>query len=169
MALALASVGPLACSDQTQEDDLDSILKDGDLSFLNQSHQALTLAAPAGTGGSTGGGTVGSAGSVGSTDASAGTPDGGVATDGGVGEVDGGRGGRGGMGGGMGGNGGMGGVGGFGNTGGLFPQEAQGDWRFDDCSSDRSDLSDSSFNRHAAFRSVSTRCVEGINGQGLVL
>ena len=154
-------LGMGACGDQknssnNNSDDLDSILRDGDLTLL--STHALTVTAPA-TGGAAGGpvptdaGTS-SGGSIGSSDGSVGSGgSAGSAMDGGIG-----AGGKGGIGV----DGGMG-----GGTGGLFPQEAQGLWQFDDCNPDRSDLFDSNFFGHTAFRSVSAGCVSGIQNQGI--
>ena len=42
-----------------------------------------------------------------------------------------------------------------------------GQWRFDGCSADRTELGDSSFNGHTAYRAVSVACVPGISGQAL--
>ena len=162
LVAAGAMLGLGACSDQNSNtDELDNILRDGDLTLL--SSHALTLAAPAAGGAAggpvtvdagttTGGRGGGLGGSVGSSDASVGSPDGGAA--GGVG-----TGGKGVGGGSF--------DGGMGGTGGLFPQEAQGLWQFDDCNPERTELSDSNFQGHTAFRSVSTACVPGIQNQAI--
>ena len=42
-----------------------------------------------------------------------------------------------------------------------------GSWTFEDCNMDRTDLFDSSPTGHTAFRSVSTACGTGIEGQGI--
>lgn len=42
-----------------------------------------------------------------------------------------------------------------------------GFWQFDDCNDSRTDLNDSSFQGHSAFRSVSARCVAGHEGQAV--
>ncbi|MEP6654088.1 MAG: LamG domain-containing protein, partial [Myxococcales bacterium] len=70
--------------------------------------------------------------------------------------------------GGVGGRGGLGGKGGGVGGGGVpFPQGSQGLWELDDCSAERSDLRDSSFSNHTAFRSVSAACVPGLGGSGI--
>ncbi|HZY08107.1 MAG TPA: LamG domain-containing protein, partial [Ilumatobacteraceae bacterium] len=48
-----------------------------------------------------------------------------------------------------------------------FPAEAQGFWRFDDCNMDRTELGDSSFFGHTAFRSVTAFCRPGILNSGI--
>ena len=157
-AIALASTGWLGCAgDNNNQDELDAILKDGELSAL--SRRALTAPAPTGAGGGpvTPGGPVAGDGGVSTDGGGGGAPgDGGVViVDGGSRDVIGG------------GTGGMSGDGGPGGTGGLFPQEAQGLWQFDDCNPDRTELQDSTFNGHTVFRSVSASCVPGLMGQGI--
>ena len=147
------------CSTQQPADEqqsLEAILNDGDLSVMSTHGLTVTAAATAGRGGAM---LPGSGGA------------GGIApppSDGGV--VDGPKGGSIGSGGfiGMGGfigSGGFGGAGG-GNQG-PFPQAAQGLWFFDDCNPDRTELQDSSFNFHTAFRAVTAACVAGISNQGI--
>jgi hypothetical protein len=48
-----------------------------------------------------------------------------------------------------------------------FPAEAQGFWRFDDCNMNRTELGDSSFGNHTAFRSVTAFCRPGILNSGV--
>ena len=71
-----------------------------------------------------------------------------------------------------------GGVGGFTSSSGVgggkvdggppFRNRPMGRWEFNSCSPTRTDLVDSSFNNHTAFRSVSTKCApDGIEGMGL--
>jgi hypothetical protein len=57
--------------------------------------------------------------------------------------------------------GGMGGGGGSGSCDSV----PIGFWTFDDCNTDRTDLSDSSFQGHSAFRNVDLTCVAGQEGQ----
>jgi Concanavalin A-like lectin/glucanases superfamily len=128
-----------------------------------------------GSAGATGaaGATVGSAGATG---AAGGAVDGG-ATGGAAGTgIDDGGGGSTGMGTGTAGTGcepkgcGMGGSGGGGSSGFPFPQSAQGLWMFEDCNTSRTDLGDSTFSSHTAFRSVSAACAAGsIQGQGIAI
>lgn len=153
--LALGSVGWLGCvsdkdvGDQDQNE-LNAILKDGDLTLLTRS--ALMPATPPSTPAMGAGGAIvmgGFAGAGGATQ-----QDGGAAGATGTGGVIiiGGSGGR------MVGDGGM----------GNFPgQSTQGLWTFDDCNMFRTDLQDSSFFGHTAFRSVSTTCVPGQISQGV--
>jgi hypothetical protein len=79
--------------------------------------------------------------------------------------------------GGFGGSGGFGGFGGFGGggsggfggggSGRTLPREAQGFWTFDDCNMGRTELGDSSFGNHTAFRSVTSFCRPGITNAGI--
>jgi hypothetical protein len=66
---------------------------------------------------------------------------------------------------------GMGGAGGIGMGGAVptrnFPREAQGFWTFDDCNMDRTELADSSFGNHTAFRSVTAFCRPGVSNTGI--
>jgi hypothetical protein len=175
-AIALCCAGLVACANEDKQDELEAILKDGDLTSLTR--RALSETSPgmgtggavspvggsggtaAGTGGAAG---AGSAGSTGGPDAGTGSGTGGViGTDAGVG-----TGGRG-----MGGFGGgfpLPDGGGMGGSGVPFPQGAQGLWQFEDCNPERTELSDSSFNGHTAFRSVSAACTSGIVGQGIAI
>src|ERR1051325_2138754 len=105
--------------------------------------------------------------------------DGGASTGGSTGSMDGGGGPV--MDGGVGVDAGMGGggVGGSSNMGfggkfipdggfaGMPVQSTQGQWEFDDCNQNRTDLQDSSFNAHTAFRSISVACVTGMIQQGI--
>jgi hypothetical protein len=150
------------------QDDLDAILKDGELTALSQ-HALMAPPVPGrGTGGAVAMGSAGgTAGTAVITDPDGGAP---PAQDGG------GRGGSdpgGGPGGGMGpggstGRGGSFGAGGgfgFGGIGGgVFVDSTQGLWTFDDCNDQRTELNDSSFNGHTAFRSVSVTCASGAGG-----
>jgi hypothetical protein len=151
--VALASAGLLGCANDDgggDQAELGAILKDGELTALTRGALAAPPAPgarPPGAGGSNGGGVdAGSAGGGGGT----------VVVDGGMspdaigsmgGTADGGT--------------------GMGGQGGLFPQEAQGLWQLDDCNSFRTELQDSTFNGHTAFRAVSVACVTGIAGQGI--
>jgi hypothetical protein len=56
--------------------------------------------------------------------------------------------------------------GGFIGDGGVASSPA-GLWTFDDCTSFRTDLADSSGSGHTAFRSVSTACIPGMINQGV--
>jgi hypothetical protein len=167
-SLVLASASLIACGDNRGEDsaELKAILDDGDLTQLTQlTRSALTTAASptAGTG------TAGAIGTAGGTTAA-----GGRGTTGGVipgvpgGFGTGGGPGSGpifGAGGSFFGSGGSG-MGGSGPTHNL-PSQAQGFWRFDDCNMDRTELGDSSFFGHTAFRSVTAFCRPGIAGSGI--
>ena len=150
-SLALASASLSACGDNHGEDsdELQAILHDADLTQLMTS--ALTAApgqAAAGAAPSSGP-AMGAGGSAGTT----GPAGKGVIVGGAGGAI---------MGGGAGGFG----MGGFG-PGGSFPQDAQGFWRFDDCNMSRTDLADSSFNGHTAFRSVTAFCRPGVLNSGI--
>jgi len=135
-----------------EQDELNAILKDGDLTVLTQS--ALMPGSP--PSGSADGGvpTPGTGGAGGN-----------FVGDGGAPQRDGGA---------AGGNTGsgrfiMGGAGGsFAGDGGMGPGgPPSGLWKFDDCSSFRTDLGDSSGFGHTSFRSVSTACVTGMINQGV--
>jgi hypothetical protein len=134
------------------QDDLDAILKDGELTALSQH----ALMAPPTPGMGTGGAVIITG------------PDGGAPSDqdgGGRGGSD--PGGGMGLGGRMGLGGSVGAGGGFGfggNGGGVFVDSTQGLWTFDDCNAQRTELGDNSFNNHTAFRSVSVACVGGAGG-----
>jgi hypothetical protein len=166
-SLVLASAGLGACADDRGEDsaELQAILHDGDLTQLMRS--ALTAAPTTSGSGSAGasGTTAGSTGTAGPVGVGPRPPSvpslpgaGGV----GVGVPGSGTGGVGPV---MG-TGGAG-VGGTGPTRNL-PGDAQGFWRFDDCSMDRTDLRDSSFSgNHTAFRSVTAFCRPGISNSGI--
>jgi Concanavalin A-like lectin/glucanases superfamily len=180
--LALAASGLIACSsNQNTEDELDAILKDGDLTQLSRGALTAPAPVPAPPGMSGGlpipGGPGGSAGSTGGPGGAAGMMGGGAAgTMGGAAGS-----GPSGMGGFIADGGSAdaipatdGGLGMGGSTGGggspqPFPQAAQGLWQFDDCNPFRTDLSDSSFNGHTAFRSVSAACAPGVQNQGLAI
>ena len=145
-SLVLASAGLSACGDDTgtKSDELQAILQDGDLTEIMRSMLTTDPTTPAatGTGGTTGAagrGMAGSSGSAGTT-GSAGT-----------GTIDG---------------GGAGGMTDPGPTRNL-PGEAQGFWRFDDCNMDRTELQDSSFNFHTAFRSVTAFCRPAVLNNGI--
>jgi hypothetical protein len=145
-SLVLASASLSACGDDTGSDsaDLQAILQDGDLTEIMHSMLSTDPAAPGtGTGGTTGaaGRGPGMAGSIGAAGAA-----GSMAAGGSIG------------------------------TGGTMsdpgptrnlPGEAQGFWRFDDCNMDRTELQDSSFNFHTAFRSVPAFCRPGILNNGI--
>ena len=149
-ALALASASLGACGDNQGEDsaELQAILHDGELTQLMKS--ALTATAPPPATGMVG--TSGPAmGAGGAT-----VP---------IGPI--GKGGPGAGGSVMGG-----GTGGFGVDGGTgptrsLPGQAQGFWRFDDCNMSRTELQDSSFSGHTAFRSVTAFCRPGILNSGI--
>jgi hypothetical protein len=174
-ALVLASASLGACGDYHGDDsaELQSILRDGDLTQVTEVMRSALSAAPApakpgtgsagtsggmtGTGGSTMTGAAGSMMGAGGTTGTAGT---GVPGPGTAGTI------------GAGGKGGPGTAGTFG-TGGMsgpprnFPAEAQGFWRFDDCNMTRTELVDSSFNNHTANRSVTAFCRPGILNSGI--
>jgi hypothetical protein len=164
-ALALASTGLLACANEDGGDqaELNAILKDGELTALSRAALTPTpvrpppvgssaggAMVPGGPGGSPGGavdaGAAGSPGVGGSDGSDAGSPTDAVSGVGGQG---------------------MPGDGGGGFPGVPFPLAAQGLWQFDDCNPGRTEINDSSFNGHTAFRSVSATCVPGIVGQGI--
>ena len=67
--------------------------------------------------------------------------------------------------------GGMGGGGGSGDPDGGVSASCDGVpigfWRFDDCNTERTDLQDSSFQGHTAFRNVALRCAGGQEGQAV--
>jgi len=152
-SLLLASAGLSACGDDQGSDseELQAILRDGDLTQIMRS--TLKTDPGTGTGGTSsstgGGGTSGAAGRGGP--GNAGTT--GVA----------------GSGSGIAGSFGMAGIGGSTDPGPTrnFPAEAQGFWRFDDCNMDRTELGDSSFFGHTAFRSVTAFCRPGILNSGI--
>lgn len=164
VAVALASLGLFACSGTEEPQvDLDSILRDGDLTVMSRNGLTVATTSPL-TAAVDGGITPGAGGAVSVGDAGAG---GRGVVDGGGGSVGGGEE-PGGKGGGVGGGGGPGGKGGGLGGGGLpFPQGSQGLWQLDDCSPERSDLGDSTFSGHTAFRSVSAACVPGLGGSGI--
>lgn len=58
------------------------------------------------------------------------------------------------------------GAGGRGGAPGCFVPHAVGEWRFDDCNTSRTDLLDFR-GGHTAYRSVSTACGEGVDGQAV--
>ena len=159
-AVALAGAGLFGCVDdkgssEQNQDDLNAILKDGDLTAL--SRQALTPApvpvpAPATDGGMPLPGAGGAIGSTGGNFGSAGGNFGSAGTFGGGGFGVGGSGGR---------------FVGDGGFAGINGQSTQGLWTFDDCNPGRTDLRDSSFFGHTAFRSVSTACTAGVINQGI--
>ena len=177
VALTIAAWFIVGCSTgDSEQATLEALLNDGDLSLMSKHGLTVGLQAPAvdagpvGKGGFTStGGVTGTAGVVGSVDGGTagvvGSFDGGTA--GAAGSFDGGVTGTGGFGGPGGFGGFAGGMGGGGN--GPFPQSAQGLWTFDDCNPVRTELSDSSFFTHTAFRSVSTACVPGIINQGVAI
>ena len=152
--LAIASSGFVACSNSTDgEDDADlnAILKDGDLGVLGSTTRALSLT---GAAGSSAGPAARPApppmtGAAGATTGAAGSSPSGAAGDatGAAGSFGTGTGGKFMT--------GTAGAGGGGPFPGPFPQSAQGFWHFDDCNASRTDLTDSSFNSHTAFRAVS--------------
>ncbi len=160
--LALGCAGWVGCAnnkddagDQNQ-DDLNAILKDGDLTVLSRSAlmPAPTPAADAGipitgAGGSPqrDGGVAGVGGAPGAGGATG--MDGGIFI--GVGGSPFGAGGS------------------FVGDGGMagFPGSTQGLWTFDDCTPVHTDLGDASGSGHTAFRSVSTACVNGMVNQGV--
>ncbi|HEY4184256.1 MAG TPA: LamG-like jellyroll fold domain-containing protein, partial [Polyangia bacterium] len=187
---AVAFVFGCSSGDDEQQS-LEAILNDGDLTTL-MSSRGLAAAAVGGKTGGTGGtagifgsggtaGIFGSGGAVGTAGigmtgtggavGSGGSFDGGVGGgpfDGGMGgSFDGGVGGGsfdGGVGGGIG-SGGS----GMGGNGFPFPEGAQGQWTFDDCNSARTDLGDSTFSGHTAFRSVTAACTTGVVGQAIAI
>ena len=156
-AVALASTGLLACAnDDGDQAELNAILKDGELTAL--SRHALMAPEPPKPPPPAGGSAGASGGEVdGGSSGGGGSPvtDGGTVSDA--------------IGGGTGGRGDPFPDGGPGGTGGLFPQEAQGLWQFDDCNPGRTELQDSSFNGHTGFRSVSAACAPAIAGQGIAI
>jgi hypothetical protein len=144
-AVAVASTWVVACERNDGEDraDLKAILEDGDQTLLIRG--ALSVGGP-------GGGPVAPLPPGSGRDVDGGTS--GSSADGGVADavpVDGGF------------------AGPDGGVGGPFPQSAQGLWQFDDCNPFRTDLSDSSFSGHTAFRSVSAACTSGIQAQGIAI
>lgn len=162
-ALALTSGGLSACQGNTGEDraDLNEILQDGELTAIKMSALS-TGSAGKGAAGTTGaGGATGTAGMVGAPgSAGVGVADGGMPITGAAGTggpfPTGTAGTRGGFDGGI--------------PGRPFPQGAQGLWNFDDCVSFRTDLRDSTFSSHTAFRSVSAACaMVGVQGQGIAI
>jgi hypothetical protein len=174
--LALVSaVGCTGGDDQaSQDEELQALLRDKDLTQSMRS--ALTTAAPnPGSGGASGGssGAAGAGGAVmvppggtAGTVGTAGVPGtAGFAMGGSTGRTDAGAGGFGGstdVDGGFGG-----GAGGFG--GGFF-FGPQGQWGFDFCQPDRTDLNDSGPFGHTAFRGVAVQCTpNGIDGGALAI
>jgi hypothetical protein len=175
-SLVLASSGLFACADNEGEDspDLQAILHDGDLTELMTGMLTAPPVPPgtdpAGTGGTMSGGTGGtmSGGTGGMTGAvDAGPPIPGTAGSSGAGGASG-----------FGGKGpppppiGSGGRGGptDGGSGGPtrnFPRGAQGLWRFDDCNMGRTELGDSAFSGHTAFRAVTAFCRPGVSNTGI--
>jgi len=151
--LALGCVGWIGCvsnkdaGDQNQ-DELNAILKDGDLNILSRSALMAPPPPPRVDAGMPG---VGGATVMDGTGGAAGSP-----------QQDGGS---------M----GVGGATGFGGFGGSFPgdggvnQSTQGLWTFDDCNAFRTDLQDTGGFGHTAFRSVSVACVPGIINQGVAI
>jgi len=178
-SLALASAGLGACGvdkPANQEEGVDSaelqsILRDGDLTQVTRSMLTAAEAGAAGAGGATAvGGAAGTTGAGGRSPMGSGSGGSiGVAGRSGIGS-----GGRvmissGGT---FGGGGFIGGSGGFGMGGGSggnrsFPGQAQGFWRFDDCNMSRTELADSSSSGHTAFRSVTAFCRPGISNNGV--
>jgi hypothetical protein len=173
-AVALVGAGLLGCvddksSEDQSQDELNAILKDGELTAL--SRQALTPApgpGPASDGGASDAGAPlpGAGGAFGGVGGAFGGVGGALGAFGGAF----GAGGRIGAGGSFATDGGFGtggrfvGDGGFAGAGG---QSTQGLWTFDDCNPARTDLGDSSFSNHTAFRSVSTACTAGVINQGI--
>jgi hypothetical protein len=168
-SLALASAGLGACGDDygSDSDELQEILRDGD---LTQVMRSMLQGAPAATGAA---GATGSAGTTGT----GGRGDPGTGVAGSVGAAGRGPAGSTGMGNstgiagtsGIAGSFGTGGVGGTGpgSTRNL-PGDAQGFWRFDDCNMDRTELFDNSFfGNHTAFRSVTAFCRPGVLNAGI--
>jgi len=170
-SLVLASASLSACGDDHGSDstELQAILHDGDLTDV----MASMLTDPGtGTAGAAGtmtgaGGATGAAGRGAPASAGRGTGSGGSIGIGGstgfAGAI------------GIGGTTGFAGTFGIGGTTGMggsgqtrnFPAEAQGFWRFDDCNMDRTELFDSSFNNHTAYRSVTAFCRPGILNSGV--
>jgi len=152
-SLMLASAGLGACGDDqgSDSDELQAILRDGDLTQVMRS----TLKTDPGTGTA---GTSGAAGTSGSSSGGGGRGPGNAGSVGAAGS---------GVGTGI--------AGSFGTAGsGMdpgptrnFPAEAQGFWRFDDCNMDRTELGDSSFFGHTAFRSVTAFCRPGVLNSGV--
>jgi hypothetical protein len=156
--IALASSGFVACSNSSDGEDnadLNAILKDGDLGLIGRTSSALSLGGAGGSGAAPAAPPVpppmtGAAGAsmTGAAGATATGTAGSIAT-------------------GTGGKSMTGAAGAGGGPFGQFPQSGQGFWRFDDCNSSRTDLQDSSFNFHTAFRAVSAACVPSIDNQGI--
>jgi len=149
--LALGCIGWIGCvgdkdAGEQNQDELNAILKDGDLTVLSRSALMAPPPPPPVDGGMPLPG-VGGAIVMGGTGGAGGSSQ----QDGGV----------------MGVGGGFFGDGGFGGFGGN--QSTQGLWTFDDCNSSRTDLQDSSFTGHTAFRSVSVACVPGVINQGVAI
>jgi len=166
LLFAAATLG--ACSDYQGEDsvDLQSILKDGDLTAVMRGMLTAAPANPAGSDAATAGTGASSAAAAGGN---GGTGTGGAAGKGGGfgsgGSATGGFG-TGGIGTGGGVTGGKG--GGMGGPNRSFPGEAQGFWRFDDCNMGRTELTDSTFfGNHTAFRSVTAFCRPGVLNGGI--
>jgi hypothetical protein len=174
VSLVLATTAACTRAPATPDDpELRALLDDDELEGVIRQAQIVSDGGVS-TGGA-GGGTGGSGGSIG-TDAAA-PPDGG-----GMGGIGGGDPGcPGGAGGGMGGPGGKGGSAidagvardaggsGTGGGGGGCPVGPLGTWEMDDCSAERSDLRDSTFNGFTAFRSVAAKCVPGVEGSAVSL
>ncbi|HEY8926481.1 MAG TPA: LamG domain-containing protein [Polyangia bacterium] len=149
--------------------ELQAILRDGDLTQVTRS----MLTAGAGTAGA--GGATAAGGAGGGLSGSGGRSQMGPGSGGSIGVA--GQPGIGGRGvissGGTFGSGGfMGGPGGFGMGGGTggsrsLPGQAQGFWRFDDCNMNRTELADSAFLGHTAFRSVTAFCRPGVSSSGV--
>jgi hypothetical protein len=149
-SLVLASASLAACGDDHGSDsaDLQAILRDGDLTQVMQ-NMLMTPPNPTGIAGTSG--AAGRGGSVTGTGGSVGVAGRGMT---GVAGTTGaaGFGGR-----------GMGGSGQPRN----FPVQSQGFWRFDDCNMGRTELRDSAFGNHTAFRSVTAFCRPGVSNSGI--
>ena len=168
-AVLMGSIGCNSDGAPGEQDDLQALLRDRELTLETRS--ALTQPTPdagmtstgaAGAVGGLGGGVAtdgGFAGSIGSFDGGA-TGVAGAPGDGGVTKT--------GMAGATGTTGAAGGPfsdGGFGGMSGA--PSPLGNWTFDDCSASRTDLFDSGPNGNTAFRAVSAQCAPGISGQAV--
>jgi hypothetical protein len=178
-SLALATASLSACGDNQGDEnaELQAILRDGDLTEVMTSMLTAAGGSTGSGGGSTpdGGDMTGAGGRTAPPPGSAGGPPGmgaggsfGVA---GSGPSTGKAGSFGGAG-----NTSMTGVAGFfggagfgGNSGPTrnFPGQTQGFWRFDDCNMGRTELLDSSFTSHTAYRSVTAFCRPGVLNSGI--
>jgi hypothetical protein len=163
-SLVLASAGLGACSDNSGEDsaELQAILRDGDLTQVMRD----MLSATPPDNGTAGGGPAATDGGVAAAGGTMGGDSTGLGGRGGPSTGIAGSTGVAGRGTGVGGGFGKGGFGGGGSNR-NFPAQSQGFWRFDDCNMNRTELTDSSFSSHTAFRSVTAFCRPGMLNSGI--